>query len=655
MKIFNAKTQRGRGAEGIFSHFRFYLVVILLVATFLRFYGLNNLSPPGLEHDEVAHWIINQDILAGNHAVYFTDAYGHEAGYHYYQTAFMVLLGDNSLALRLPSAFAGLLGVAAAFALVRRLFGLRAALFSAALLAVLFWPIFYSRLGLRAISLPLLSGFSAYFWWQGWRSGKRPYWQYFLLAGFFAGLSLHTYLAARAVPIFYLLFVLYLVLVDRPTFRRRWKGVLLFFVVYVVVTLPLVLYLLNNPTAEFRISEVDAPLRALREGNLQPVLENSLKILGMFGIAGDPLWRQNVAGLPVFDIVTAVLFYLGVAIALWRWRQPRYAFLLLWLSTAALPSIVTVDAPSSIRIVNALPVLGVFPFISLRFIHSYSQLSTVFARLSTARWGKLVPLLVVLVLLLNIGRTTWNLFKIFPKNEEVQFVWQAAFTDMARYLDTSEDNSPVAIGGWTPETMDPPTMQLLLVREDLSLRFFDPAQSLVFPALTDTQGVRLTRPSILPLAPQLESFLGQPETGTESSYVLYQVDDAANLTPQQETGATFGDEITLLGYDLLEPQILLAPGTYRLLSYWRVDRPTGEPRRFFLHLVDGQGQPIVQQDTLGAPAEHWQMGDVIIQLHTLDIPASINPGSLLLGIYNPDTNQRLTTNNGLDAVRLNDS
>ena len=52
------------------------LVLILLTAAAFRFIALDNFptpqgaSPPGLEHDEVAHWLINQDILAGNHAIY---------------------------------------------------------------------------------------------------------------------------------------------------------------------------------------------------------------------------------------------------------------------------------------------------------------------------------------------------------------------------------------------------------------------------------------------------------------------------------------------------------------------------------------------------------------------------------------------------------
>src|SRR5690606_38574038 len=109
------------------------MLPILLLGAALRLVGLNNLSPPGLEHDEVANWLIDRSILVGQHAVYFTDAYGHEAGFHYIQAGFVALLGNNALALRLPSAFMGLLGVAVTFVLARRLFGSRVAWTSAAL------------------------------------------------------------------------------------------------------------------------------------------------------------------------------------------------------------------------------------------------------------------------------------------------------------------------------------------------------------------------------------------------------------------------------------------------------------------------------------------------------------------------------------------
>ena len=482
---------------------RFALVAILLVATALRVIGLDNFptlagaTPPGLEHDEVAHWLINRDILAGEHAIYFTEAYGHEALYHYAQAFFGAAVGDHALALRLPSAYLGVLLVAVGYALGRRLFGVRVGLLSAAFLAVLFWPVFYSRLALRAIALPVVAGVSAMAWWRAFagergRGGvpnplpsplpqgegvRSPAPLLLLASGALAGLSLHTYMAGRAVPIFYALYCLYLALFHRPVFRWHWRGIVLFWLALAAVALPLMAFLLLNPGAEARIGEVDAPLRALLAGDPRPVLSNAARIIAGFGLRGDPLWRQGIAGRPVFDPVLAMLFYAGVALCLWRWRQPRHAFVLLWLGAAIIPSLVTVDAPSTIRLINALPVLMVFPLLAVdaverfgkslyfpsvkrnaaRVIHFGPQLSTLWTRLSTDLITTLVGGVLVLLLLYHTWATVDGLWRVWPANDEVQFVWQAALTEAGAHLDAAAEAGPVAVGGWTPETMDPPT------------------------------------------------------------------------------------------------------------------------------------------------------------------------------------------------------
>ena len=142
------------------------LLGILLVAAALRIVGFVTQSPPGPEHDEVANWLIDKAILAGQHGVYFTEAYGHEAGFHYWQTLFVWLVGDNLVALRAPAALMGVLSVAVTYALNKRLFGRNIALLVTALIAVLFMPVFYSRLALRAISLPVTAGLCACFFWD---------------------------------------------------------------------------------------------------------------------------------------------------------------------------------------------------------------------------------------------------------------------------------------------------------------------------------------------------------------------------------------------------------------------------------------------------------------------------------------------------------
>jgi 4-amino-4-deoxy-L-arabinose transferase-like glycosyltransferase len=626
---------------------RYLPLLFLLLAAFLRLHGLNNLSPPGLSHDEVAHWLINRDILAGQHAVYFTEAYGHEAGFHYVQAGFMLLLGDNALALRLPSALAGLLLVAVTFSLARRLFGLRTALWAMAFAAVLFWPVFYSRQAIRAISLPLLSGLSAYFWWRGWGPKDWPaqwrHYAFFALAGLFAGLSLHTYMAGRAVPIFYLAFTLYLFLGHRAALRARGWAVLLFFLIYTLVAAPLVYYLLTLPGAEARISEVDAPLQALRQGDWRPVLANSVKIIGMFIGPGDPLWRQNVAGVPVFDPVTAVLFYIGILICLWHWSQERYLFLILWLFTGFIPSIVTIDAPSSIRISNILPVLPIFPAL---LIHSSRGFSTAFQQLSTVLTPKTIIRSGAILILLHIVWTAVAIFHLWPGNAEVQFVWQTALTEAAVYLDDRPDIDDVAVAGWTPATMDGPTMRLSLRRQDARLRHFEAGRTLLIPAAAPDQSRLIVRPTILPLQPALESYLRQWSVGRPAGHHFsgYELPGALAISPANRVGESFGGEFTWLGYELVNcPASAMVPGSpsCEWVTFWRVDTIPGGPRRLFLHLVDERGDILTQADVWDGPAVNWQAGDIILQYHQVETPAVLF--EMRLGVYDPVTGVRLPT------------
>jgi hypothetical protein len=676
------------------------LVLILLIASTYRFIGLDNFpaplnaTPPGLEHDEVAHWLINRGILAGEHAIYFTEAYGHEALYHYLQAYFGALVGDHALALRLPSAYFGVLLVAVSYALGRRLFGPQVGLWSAAFLAVLFWPVFYSRLALRAISLPFFSGLAAVLWWQALarvqgsrgerEQGSTPTPPHpptpaplLLLSGLAAGLSLHTYMAARAVPIFFALYTLYLVLFHRAAFRRLWQGIALFWLALLLVVAPLAVFLLNNPDAEVRIAEVDAPLRALRAGDFGPVLANSLKITGMFGFRGDPLWRQNIAGRPVFDPLLAALFYLGAALSLWRWRDPRYAFLILWLAAAVIPSLATIDAPSSIRIINLLPVLMLFPLVVGRFgkpplidpattrfakshhmevktrftkprhnqvIHTDPHLSTVWDKLSTKLLTRLTTIILGALLVYHGWSTYHALWQVWPANDEVRFVWQAALTEAAAYLDASRAAGPVAVGGWTPETMDPPTMELTLRRDDLSLRYFDPTQGLIIPNSPDGQPIRIVAPTILPTAPSIRELL-VPWERPMGEFTLYELPTRLDVGPEHPVDADFGGQLRFLGYDAPDG---CAPGDpCTLVTYWQVTAPADGPRRIFLHAVDEAGEIVTQDDRLGAPAEHWQAGDIIIQLLTL--PETTR--ELRLGVYDPTGGRRLTVD-GAEYIML---
>ena len=617
---------------------RWLVVGLLLLGASLRLPGLNNGSPPGLEHDEVANWLIDQTILAGHHDVYFTDAYGHEAGFHYWQTLFVALLGDHVLALRLPAALAGLLLLAVSFALGRRLFGGQVALVSVGLLAALFWPVFYSRLGLRAISLPVIAGLALYCFWRGLEVSPARAHRWLASAGVLAGLALYSYLAARALPFFFLAYLLYLIIWHRPVLHKRWRGILLFWLLFALVAWPLWQFLRLNPGAEVRVAEVRAPLDALLAGDLRPVWQNGWRILVGFGWRGDPLWRQNVAPQPIFAPVSGLLFYAGLGLALWRWRDRRYALLLLWLGMAISPSLVTNDAPSNIRMSSALLIITLFPAL---VIHILPRLSPTVRKLST----ELRLVMLILLIGFNLGRTSWYIGRVWPANGEVQFVWQAALTEAAAFLDAQPAITDVAIGGWTPATMDSPTMALTLRREDVQLRHFQPERAVVLPAGHASAHILL--PTALPLAAPLHTVLADAglQTTQFDAFTWLELPAPATLAPAVPADLAFGDELRWLGY-------WPGPGctgedNCELVTLWQVEDAVGSPRRLFLHQLDATGQIAAQDDGLAAPASFWQRGDLILQL--LQLPAG--PGDeLRLGVYDPATGVRLRDPGGADHV-----
>jgi hypothetical protein len=302
--------------------------------------------------------------------------------------------------------------------------------------------------------------------------------------------------------------------------------------------------------------------------------------------------------------------------------------------------------------VNALPIITIFPVIGLEVIHYLGRLSTVSTVLSTKNWRIASILALSIIFFFYIARSTQGIFKTWPAEEEVRFVWQEAFSDSAAYLDNSDDNRPVALGGWTPETMDPPTMELSLKREDLSIRYFDPSTSLILPGAIDDGYPRIIRPTILPLDPTLEERLFDwgVEAQEMGSFTLYDLGQVQDIQPEISTKINFSDELSLIGYDWIEP--CKVGGGCQLITYWQVLSPVDEPRSIFLHLVSSSGQIITQDDALGAPTPHWQRGDLILQLLNLDIPPGAEAASLNLGLYHPVTGERLGLADGSDFLKL---
>ncbi|MCP4359306.1 MAG: hypothetical protein GY796_14935 [Chloroflexi bacterium] len=606
---------------------KWLMVAVLLLAAVFRLVALQDM-PPGLSQDEVLNAGMPAFILQGNVVLFFRQGYGHEPLFHYLTVPFYWFLGENYLQVRLPSVFLGLLLVAATMRWAKREFGALTAVVAGLGLAVSWWSVIFSRVGIRPIMMPLFWVGAAWFW------QKRPW-----LAGLLLGLSLYTYTGAQVVFVWPLLMGAgWLILSNNRRERRmavRQNGAIL--AAAGLAALPLYLTLLADPTLLQRVSQLDGPLAVLRAGDGRPLLQATLATLGVFSFTGDPRWTYMLPGRPLFDPLTALFFYAGVVIAFLRIRQqPKYVLLLAWLLVGLLPSMLTPQAPSAIRMIGALPPVFVLIGLSVAVIGRRSRNTDNGIRM-------MIYGLLLFLLLLNIGRTiqvgrAWSTAVETRLNH-----YQTTLLEIVRHWQADPVSRVVVT-----DTFFEPIDAESLARNggaEMAARWqqagSNAAGAIVFPA--GKEDGRLYVPEYVPLPSMLQTAAGiSPEpdwrSQTNPAFAVYTLPAALNPPPLAET-VTFGEMITLKGYKILpweEGQPL------PLLTYWQVEKPLPWNLTLFAHLLDESNELAAQFDGFDAAPATLQPGDSFMQLHLIPVPEVFHTGTVQIGLYTPHDNKRLT-------------
>ncbi|MCI0397456.1 MAG: glycosyltransferase family 39 protein, partial [Chloroflexi bacterium] len=590
--------------------------------------------PPGLAQDEILDADIAAFIRQGQHALFFREGYGHEPLFHYLAAPFQPLLGDNYLSIRLPAAFLGLLLVAATMRWARREFGPAAGLVAGAGLAVSWWPIIFSRIGLRPILEPLLLVLAAWFW------PRRPLW-----AGLFLGLSVYSYTAARVVFLIPLGLAAQALVAEKDRAGRigRAQSAVIVLALTLLVTLPMYLTLRADPTLQQRVDQLSEPLEALRQGDWRPVLEASVATLGVCCLTGDPRWTYSLPGRPLFDPLTALLFLAGLILAIRRARRPAYGPALIWLAATLLPSAITPQAPSTVRLVGAMPVVYLMPGLAAQWLLQA-------AGRTTARIRQIaLPVSLLALLFLNLGRTIWDGFIAWPAAVETHFNYQTVFLEIARHRQTQPEGTPVIAESFF-EPIDHDSVRRNLGRE-IAARWVQGGGAIIFPAGGDG---RFYVPEYAPPAVELAAAAGLTSTPFyqsegRPSFAVYALPPAPQV-PSMASPVTFDGAITLLGYELLLPQ---DGQPLRLVTHWQVASALPWDLAIFVHLLATDGTIISQHDGLDAAPATLRPGDAFIQYHVLRLPEE-QPGqplTLQLGLYTRGDGRRLT-HAGRPADRL---
>ncbi|MBC7250307.1 MAG: glycosyltransferase family 39 protein [Anaerolineae bacterium] len=649
------------------------LLAILLVATFFRVYRLGDV-PPGLTHDEAANGHDAAGVLRGVRPLYFATNYGHEPLYCYLVAGISALSGGvNEITLRVTSALCGLGVLLASYALARRMFGVPTAIATAAGLAISFWPVSVSRQGLRSVTLPLLLVPAIYCFWRGIQARSRSKtWVWLAGGGVLAGGSFYTYMASRAMPLFFLALTLYLLIFHRERLSDRWGVVAMFFVLMLIIAVPLFAYLRAHPGVEGRIGELSTALRELTRGNPRPLVHNIISGLGVFSFWGDPQWRYNLPGRPIFDPLSSLFFYGGVILALGRWRDPRYALLIGWLGVGMTPGLITGAEHNTLHLMAAQPAAYLLVSLSLIALGEW-----LWARRGLWRW---LASLALMLLLVGTGwRTFRDYFLVWANEPDVREVYHANLRQVARDLDTLPVTGTVVVSTEYPTFWhDPYIFETVLRRKDLDVRWCDGRGGLLFPAngeevhyvfsaRADLDRALLAdlEPSILvserelcptdlnpwfriyrwagreQLAERITSLAGRSPVWI-SGEVSFAPEPSPGVRQELVLPVNFNDQVSLLAYRLNHTS--LAPGeTVELVTYWRAGGTFAQDLVLFVHLLDAQSQERGGLDVLHVPSTTWQAGDIVVQVHRFAVAPEATAGThyLELGWYERSTLARL--------------
>jgi 4-amino-4-deoxy-L-arabinose transferase-like glycosyltransferase len=385
------------------------VLLILAVAGVFRLWQLASV-PPGLFGDEAVNGLDALDALAGRARVFYPANYGREGLAMLLFAGGIQVWGPTALALRIPTALAGIATALATYWLGRELLadtryrGVLVPLLAALLLSASFWHVYTSRYAERLIFTPLMAALAFAAFWRAanvtQKSGARAAWPWFLLSGLFLGLSAHFYSISRLLPVFLGSYLLaqagYLGLAARPQrsasgvdpgqslLRSAFWPLLGLYGVALLVFAPLGLYFLRNPGSFSQRAQVVSAFNPdLNSGDtLAVIAQAGIANLLQFFVpsAGDTAPFFNLPGRAVFDPLTATLAIAGLLLCLalvlaglQRRRAPamavqgaRLLFLLLWFVVMFVPGLLAVDRfPALPRVMGVIPGVYFFPALAL--------------------------------------------------------------------------------------------------------------------------------------------------------------------------------------------------------------------------------------------------------------------------------------------------
>ncbi len=662
------------------------VTLILLLAAGLRIWDLTRL-PPGFSADELAYIRMSTAVRDGEVAVYYQTGDGQTRASFYavLNTLSTALVGDGLMGYRILSLGLGLLTLAVLYRLGRRLFGPSVALIALALMAINLRAVLLARSATAASFVPLyllltlLCLVIAFHLRREIRFRAPATLPFVLLALLFGGSGYAHYTALVLGPLG-AIFCLHLILTGQPISRRVWNIGLFVMVLATVIALP---YLISTLRDHMRSEPY--LLWTARPHNLSDGLHGLLNAISGFIYRGDSAVVHNVSRRPLLDAGSAILFLLGIGASIRRWRDPRYALLLMVLAAGLLTDAWVGRDTSFDASIIALP--AVFLLIG---VGTESLVRLLKWRGVRHAW-RVATVAVVGLIGLNLLLTEDRLFDHWRHDPNVARAYNANMGYLAAYLDRTPDGLPLSMcsvglreqddAGMTPREV----LGAMMHREGIRIRHSDCRGGLVFIDAGGPMRFAFTnQDDLAQMPPELADWLkdgqpirvdGLPDGSVMRLDVRDRIENAGGydwgtLAPtyfEPETNGKTGrvdlpitlvNNLTFAGYDprVLSGERKAGGEPIVLVTYWRVDGVLPSHLGIFAHVVpswenletgerlpDTGAAPWAQANSIDVIPGELQNRDFFAQVSYIWLSDSLRTDvyELMVGAYDDSISNRL--------------
>ena len=489
------------------------LAAILLLAFFLRVYNIENI-PAGLYPDEATNATDAMRALeTGEFRFFYENNYGREGLFINLQALALKYFGLSIPALKLWSIVFGTLTVLGVYLLAWELWQKRfVALTAGYFTAVSFWAINFSRIGFRAIMVPLLLTFAFYFFLRGLRTKS---YLAFALAGFIFALGLHTYIAYRLAPLILVVFFIGLILSHQHFFKVYFRHALVFIVFASLSAAPMFWDFYVHPDHFIsRSTSISIFEPNVNHGDPAGTLARTFGLsLIKYNFWGDQNWRHNYPPYPILDPLTGLFFLAGflyliprtVRLLVRRFKNGErnkelaYCFLFFgWFLVMNMPEFLTDEGlPHALRAIGTLPVVMLIAATPFLWIGEWAKEKPSFAQaLADKSAGKqygfrIAAISFLAIVFATIGTiNTVKYFVFFANNPHQHGAFNENYKNMALYLRSLPPNLHKYVlanaGGTQIDNGLPVTAQpivFLTKNQVANLEFLKPETKLHLPAV----------------------------------------------------------------------------------------------------------------------------------------------------------------------------